>query len=69
MSAIVKTKLKGARDAIAKKDYEKARDAAQQVLEYDPDNYFANVFLGVAYRNLKDYEQSEQVTATVNFRL
>ncbi len=45
MSAIVKTKLKGARDAIAKKDYEKARDAAQQVLEYDPDNYFAYVHL------------------------
>ncbi|PIL34098.1 hypothetical protein GSI_03809 [Ganoderma sinense ZZ0214-1] len=61
MSGIAKTKLKGARDAIAKKDYEKARDAAQQALEYDPDNYLANVFLGVAYRNLKDYQQSEQV--------
>ena len=43
MSAIVKTKLKGARDAIGKKDYDKARDAALQVLEYDPDNYMAYV--------------------------
>nr|VWP02312.1 Uncharacterized protein [Ganoderma boninense] len=43
MSGIAKTKLKGARDAIAKKDYEKARDAAQQALEYDPENYLAYV--------------------------
>lgn len=43
MSAIAKTKLKAAREAIAKKDYEKARDVAQQALEYDPGNYFAYV--------------------------
>ena len=43
MAAIVKTKLKAARDAISKKDYEKARDASLAVLEYDPDNYNAYV--------------------------
>ncbi|TBU40919.1 TPR-like protein [Dichomitus squalens] len=60
MSEIVKTKLKNAREAIRKKEFEKARDAALGALEYEEDNYFANVFLGLAYRELKDYEQSEQ---------
>lgn len=43
MSAIVKTKLKAARDALTKKDYEKAQIAASDVLDYDPDNYNAYV--------------------------
>lgn len=43
MSAIVKTKLKAARDALGKKDYSTARDAAQDVLAYDADNYNAYV--------------------------
>lgn len=41
MSAIVKTKLKAARDAVSKKDYDKARDAASAALDYEPDNYMA----------------------------
>jgi superkiller protein 3 len=41
MSAIVKTKLKAARDAIGKKDWEKARSAASDVLDYEPDHYHA----------------------------
>lgn len=41
MSAIVKTKLKAARDALGKKDYASARDAATQVLDFDPQNYNA----------------------------
>ena len=44
MSAIVKTKLKAARDAIVKKDWEKARTCSSDVLDYDPDNYNALVY-------------------------
>lgn len=43
MSAIVKTKLKNAREALAKKKYDSARDAATDVLSYEPDNYHAYV--------------------------
>ena len=43
MSALVKTKVKAARDAIGKKDYEKARDLALGALEYEPNNYLAYV--------------------------
>ena len=41
MSSFAKTKLKTARDALGKKQYEPARDAALQVLDYEPDNYNA----------------------------
>lgn len=61
MSAIVKTKLKAAREALAKKDYEKAKSAASDVLDYEPDNYNATVFLGLALLELGDVEQSEQM--------
>ena len=43
MSSIVKTKLKAAKEAVGKKDYEKARDASLAVLDYDPENYHAYV--------------------------
>jgi superkiller protein 3 len=39
--SFVKSKLKAARDALGKKDYQTARDAAQQVLDYEPDSYNA----------------------------
>lgn len=42
-SSFAKTKLKAARDALGKKQYEAARDAALQVLDYEPDNYNACV--------------------------
>lgn len=45
MSAFVKTKLKAARDALGKKDYTSAKDLATTVLEYEPDNYNAYVYL------------------------
>ncbi|GJE96722.1 TPR-like protein [Phanerochaete sordida] len=61
MSAIVKTKLKAAREALAKKDYEKAKSAASDALDYEPDNYNATVFLGLALLELGDVEQSEQM--------
>ncbi len=42
-SSFVKGKLKGARDALGKKEYVKARDAATDALSYEPDNYNACV--------------------------
>lgn len=42
-SSFAKTKLKTARDALGKKQYDAARDAALQVLDYEPDNYNAYV--------------------------
>lgn len=41
MSAFSKSKLKAAKDAIGKQNYEKAQEAALGVLEYEPDNYHA----------------------------
>ncbi|KAF7970359.1 hypothetical protein HWV62_24268 [Athelia sp. TMB] len=41
MASFVKSKLKAARDAIGKKDYTLARDAASQVLDYEAENYNA----------------------------
>jgi hypothetical protein len=41
MSALVKTKLKAARDAIGKKDWDAAQTAATTALDYEPDNYNA----------------------------
>jgi len=39
--SFVKTKLKAARDALGKKEYEAARSAATQVLDYEPEHYNA----------------------------
>lgn len=41
--SFTKSKLKLARDSIGKKDYAVARDAATQVLDYEPENYTASV--------------------------
>ena len=49
-SSFVKSKLKAARDALGKKQYEAARDAACQVLDYEPDNYNAYVYRAPSYR-------------------
>jgi superkiller protein 3 len=43
MSALVKGKLKAARDAIGKKDYSAAQAAALQALDFESDNYNACV--------------------------
>ncbi|KAF8135619.1 hypothetical protein EV363DRAFT_1321133 [Boletus edulis] len=59
-SSLAKTKLKTARDALGKKQYETARDAALQVLDYEPDNYNAHVFLGLAFLELGENDKSEQ---------
>lgn len=41
MASFVKGKLKAARDAIGKKDYKAAENAALQVLEYEENSYNA----------------------------
>ena len=41
MNAIVKAKVKAVRDALGKKDYEKARKCASDALEFDAVNYNA----------------------------
>jgi superkiller protein 3 len=41
MAARIKNKLKKAREALGKKDFAAARDAALQVLDEDPENYNA----------------------------
>lgn len=61
MSAIVKTKLKAAKEALAKKDFERLKAITSEALEYDPDNSNATVLLGFALLELGDIEQSEQV--------
>ncbi|KAI0093293.1 TPR-like protein [Irpex rosettiformis] len=61
MSAIAKTKLKAAREAIAKKDYIKAKDASLSALDCEPENYLAHVLLCSAYLELGDLVQSEQI--------
>jgi superkiller protein 3 len=43
MASLVKSKLKAARDALGKKDYESAKNAASHVLDFEPDNYNACV--------------------------
>ncbi|KAJ7755694.1 superkiller protein 3 [Mycena maculata] len=58
--SLVKAKLKAAREALGKKQYAAAKDAAEQALAFDPTNYNANVFVGVALLELGDFAQSEQ---------
>ncbi|KDQ57736.1 hypothetical protein JAAARDRAFT_35420 [Jaapia argillacea MUCL 33604] len=61
MSAFAKGKLKAARDALGKKNYQLARESASQVLDYEPENYNAHVFLALALFELGDLDESEQV--------
>jgi superkiller protein 3 len=47
-TADLKRKLKAAREALDKKDFQSAHDASLKVLEYEPENYFAYVPLCAA---------------------
>ncbi|KAJ4468236.1 TPR-like protein [Lentinula aciculospora] len=60
MSSIVKTKLKSARDLLGKKNFAGAKDAVLQALQYEADNYNANVFLGLASLELGEFSEGEQ---------
>lgn len=64
--SFARTKLKAARDSIAKKDFVAARDSAEKVLEFEPDNYNATVFLGLALLELKDFDKSERIREQSN---
>ncbi|KAF7321489.1 Antiviral protein [Mycena kentingensis (nom. inval.)] len=57
--SLVKGKLKAARDAIGKKDFALAKNSAEQALAFDPTNYNANVFLGLALLELGELDESE----------
>ncbi|KAG8892140.1 Superkiller protein 3, partial [Tulasnella sp. 403] len=59
MASFVKSKIKAAREAIGKKDWAAAENNALQALEYEPDNYHGNVFLGLASVELGNNKQSE----------
>ncbi|KAG9304605.1 hypothetical protein G9A89_020169 [Geosiphon pyriformis] len=56
----VKNALKLAKDALQVKHYEEALKNCEKVLQYEPDNYNAYVFLGVIYQNLNRLEESLQ---------
>lgn len=59
--SFIKTHLKAARDYIGKKDYLTAKKEANRVLDFDPDNYNAHVFLGLSHLELSELEDSEQI--------
>ncbi|CAG8499538.1 2849_t:CDS:10 [Ambispora leptoticha] len=56
----IKNKLKKAKDAIQAKNYEETVNCCENVISYEPENYNAHVFLGVAYLNLNRLEESER---------
>ncbi|KAI9139040.1 hypothetical protein BKA69DRAFT_696191 [Paraphysoderma sedebokerense] len=60
MSKTVKTLLKSARDKINQKDYPEALEYANQVVDLDPDNYNARIFLGVCYTKLNQFGKAEK---------
>ncbi|KAH9083896.1 TPR-like protein [Lactarius deliciosus] len=59
-TALLKSKLKAAKDALNKKDYQLAHDTSLQILEYEPDNYHAKIFYGLSSLELGRIDQSEQ---------
>ena len=62
---IVKSKVKAARDAIAKKDYEKARDASLAALDYDSENYHAYVAISACTAACAKNEHQERLSRRV----
>ncbi|PWN18353.1 TPR-like protein [Microstroma glucosiphilum] len=59
-SAYAKAKLKESRDAIQRKDWSAAREAAESVLESEADNYNATVFLALALLNEEQHAKAEE---------
>ncbi|TFK44590.1 superkiller protein 3 [Crucibulum laeve] len=59
--SFVKNQLKLARDALGKKDYVAAKKAANQVLDYEGDNYTAHVFLALSLLELGEFDESERI--------
>ena len=54
----LKTALKAAKAAIDKKDWEEARTQATAVIEKDPKNYFAYLFLGRANHGISRFDEA-----------
>ncbi|KAF9562772.1 TPR-like protein [Agrocybe pediades] len=59
--SFAKSHLKAARDHISKKDFASAKKEAALVLDFEPDNYNAHVFLGLALLELNDLDESERI--------
>ncbi|KAI4634489.1 hypothetical protein J4E83_001808 [Alternaria metachromatica] len=55
-----KTALKAAKAAIGAKDWEEAKNQATAVLEKEPQNYFAYLFLGRANDGLSRFDEAEK---------
>ena len=53
-----KTALKAAKAAIGAKDWEEAKNQAKAVIDKDPDNYFAYLFLGRANDGLSKFDEA-----------
>lgn len=53
-----KTALKAAKAAIGTKDWEEAKNQATAVLEKEPQNYFAYLFLGRANDGLSRFDEA-----------
>ena len=53
-----KTALKAAKAAIGAKDWDEAKNQATAVVEKDPNNYFAYLFLGRANDGLGLYDEA-----------
>jgi tetratricopeptide (TPR) repeat protein len=54
-----KSWLKRAKEYIGEKDFDQALDTCKQILQWEPENYTALVFLGLTYLNLKKEELAE----------
>ncbi|KAH9485295.1 Superkiller protein 3 [Psilocybe cubensis] len=59
--SLAKTQLKAARDYISKKDYINAKRAATQVLDFEPENYNAHVFLALSLSEMGELDESERI--------
>ncbi|KDR75408.1 hypothetical protein GALMADRAFT_98862 [Galerina marginata CBS 339.88] len=59
--SFTKAHLKTARDSISKKDYATAKKEASLVLDFEPENYNAHVFLALALLELGDFDASERI--------
>lgn len=59
MASYVKAQLKASREALSKKDYGAALEAADNVLNYEHDHYNALVFRGLALLGLQRDEEGE----------
>ncbi|KAG5458488.1 MAG: hypothetical protein BJ554DRAFT_1274 [Olpidium bornovanus] len=62
--AAAKARLKAAKDAIAARDWARAKTEAESVLDLDPGNYNAHVFVGRAAQRLSQLQESEEAYRT-----